>query len=74
MNTKYFFIAGAITSGLAFALETSERVVQQQYPFISNFTAYKADLHINTQTNESNDSSNTSETETNNEISEEITE
>ncbi|UTO28175.1 hypothetical protein [Bartonella harrusi] len=49
MNIRYFFIAGAITSGLALALQESDRIVNQEKDLIiTPYNAdevYKNDLH-----------------------------
>ncbi|UNE53934.1 hypothetical protein [Bartonella machadoae] len=48
MNIRYFFIAGAITSGLALALQESDRIVNQEKdPIITPYTVdevYNNDL------------------------------
>ncbi|WP_455481811.1 hypothetical protein V4P56_04990 [Bartonella sp. B35(2025)] len=68
MNIRYFFIAGAITSGLSFALGASEHAVtHQQYPFILPFTIPETNLHLPKHTNDQFDSLNTQEFKNNNE-------
>ncbi|MGF7157277.1 hypothetical protein [Bartonella heixiaziensis] len=47
MKIRYFFIVGAITSGLSLSLEASEHVVnQQQNPVISPYTNSEEDLNL----------------------------
>ncbi|WP_332060214.1 hypothetical protein [Bartonella sp. CB74] len=36
MNIRYFFIAGAMTSGLFLALKSSDHIVTQHYPSITS--------------------------------------
>ncbi|WP_336288683.1 MULTISPECIES: hypothetical protein [unclassified Bartonella] len=36
MNIRYFFIAGAMTSGLFLALKSSDHIVTQHYPSVTN--------------------------------------
>ncbi|EJF87757.1 hypothetical protein [Bartonella rattimassiliensis] len=45
MNIRYFFIAGAITSGLALALQESDRIVNQKpSPIAVPYTVEKTHL------------------------------
>ncbi|BBL53849.1 hypothetical protein MF1_11070 [Bartonella quintana] len=47
MNIRYFFIAGAITSCLAVALQESDHIViQQPEPVVAPFTVLETDLKI----------------------------
>ncbi|MBB4076261.1 hypothetical protein GGR08_000554 [Bartonella fuyuanensis] len=47
MNIRYFFIAGAITSGLALAIQESGRIVKQQpSPIVVPYTVEKTPLHF----------------------------
>ncbi|EJF82508.1 hypothetical protein MCU_01431 [Bartonella elizabethae Re6043vi] len=42
MNIRYFFIAGAITSGLALAIQKSDRIVNQApSPIVAPYTVEK---------------------------------
>ncbi|WP_074381581.1 hypothetical protein [Bartonella doshiae] len=41
MSIRYFFIAGAITSGLTLAIQTSDHIVAKQiYPIVAPYTEY----------------------------------
>ncbi|WP_019219537.1 hypothetical protein [Bartonella florencae] len=45
MNIRYFFIAGAITSGLALAIQESDRIVNKQpSPIITPYTVEETNL------------------------------
>ncbi|PIT68143.1 hypothetical protein [Bartonella tribocorum] len=47
MNIRYFFIAGAITSGLALAIQKSDRIVNQQpSPIVAPYTVEKTHLQF----------------------------
>ncbi|GAA5110444.1 hypothetical protein [Bartonella jaculi] len=47
MKIRYFFIVGAVTSGLALAFEASDHIVnQQQGPIISPYTSSEKDLNL----------------------------
>ncbi|WP_175869554.1 hypothetical protein [Bartonella gabonensis] len=47
MNIRYFFIAGAITSGLALAIQKSDRIVKQQpSPIVAPYTVEKTHLQF----------------------------
>ncbi|WP_208433520.1 hypothetical protein [Bartonella taylorii] len=47
MNVRYFFIAGAITSGLALALQESYRSVNKQpSPIVAPYTVEENDLEL----------------------------
>ncbi|WP_039758313.1 hypothetical protein [Bartonella queenslandensis] len=47
MNIRYFFIAGAITSGLALAIQKSDRIVNQQpSPIVAPYTVKKTHLEF----------------------------
>ncbi|PIT68144.1 hypothetical protein [Bartonella tribocorum] len=47
MNIRYFFIAGAITSGLALAIQKSDRIVNKQpSPIVSPYTDKKTHLQF----------------------------
>ncbi|WP_144754543.1 MULTISPECIES: hypothetical protein [Bartonella] len=47
MNIRYFFIAGAITSGLALAIQKSDRIVNQApSPIVAPYTVKKTHLHL----------------------------
>ncbi|WP_375615897.1 MULTISPECIES: hypothetical protein [unclassified Bartonella] len=47
MNIRYFFIAGAITSGLALAIQNSDRIVNKQpSPIVAPYTVEKTYLQF----------------------------
>ncbi|WP_375662342.1 MULTISPECIES: hypothetical protein [unclassified Bartonella] len=47
MNIRYFFIAGAITSGLALAIQKSDRIVNKQpSPIVAPYTIEKTNLQF----------------------------
>ncbi|WP_273719234.1 MULTISPECIES: hypothetical protein [Bartonella] len=47
MNIRYFFIAGAITSGLALAIQKSDRIVNKQpSPIVAPYTGEKTHLQF----------------------------
>ncbi|UNF40249.1 hypothetical protein MNL09_07360 [Bartonella krasnovii] len=47
MNIRYFFIAGAVTSGLALAIQKSDRIVNQApSPIVAPYTVEKTHLHL----------------------------
>ncbi|EJF76572.1 hypothetical protein [Bartonella birtlesii] len=47
MNIRYFFIASAITSGLALAIQESDRIVNKQpSPIVTPYTVEKTDLQV----------------------------
>ncbi|QEE09787.1 hypothetical protein D1093_09505 [Bartonella kosoyi] len=47
MNIRYFFIAGAITSGLALAIQKSDRIVNQKpSPIVIPYTVEKTHLEF----------------------------
>lgn len=47
MNVRYFFIAGAITSGLALALQESDRIVNKQpSPIVAPYTVEENNLQL----------------------------
>ncbi|WP_142416092.1 hypothetical protein [Bartonella massiliensis] len=50
MNIRYFFIAGAVTSGLALAIQKSDRIVNQQpSPIVAPYTVEKIRLQFSKQ-------------------------
>ncbi|WP_375617159.1 hypothetical protein [Bartonella sp. AP58NXGY] len=47
MNIRYFFIAGAITSGLALAIQKSDHIVNQKpSPIVAPYTVEKTHLQF----------------------------
>lgn len=59
MNIRYFFIAGAITSGLALAIQKSDRIVNQQpSPIVAPYTVEKTHLEFFKQVKSSSDTLN----------------
>lgn len=59
MNIRYFFIAGAITSGLALALQKSDRIVNKQpSPIVAPYTVEKTHLEFFKQVKSSSDTLN----------------
>ncbi|WP_455476878.1 hypothetical protein [Bartonella sp. B41] len=69
MSTKFFFISSAITSGLAFALQSPDRIVSQHpMPFVAPFTIPETGLQIIEQTNDTLDTLNGLKPNGNNEI------
>ncbi|EJF83737.1 hypothetical protein [Candidatus Bartonella washoeensis] len=59
MKIRYFFIVGAITSGLTVAIEASEHIVnQQQETIVAPYTVHETDSNPPETTNETLDTSN----------------
>ncbi|WP_273719233.1 MULTISPECIES: hypothetical protein [Bartonella] len=47
MNIRYFFVAGAITNGLALAIQKSDRIVNKQpSPIVAPYTGEKTHLQF----------------------------
>ncbi|WP_455465879.1 hypothetical protein [Bartonella sp. B39] len=47
MNIRYFFIASAVISGLALAVQESDSIVNKQpSPVVANYTVHKTDLQF----------------------------
>ncbi|WP_144756162.1 hypothetical protein, partial [Bartonella saheliensis] len=47
MNIRYFFIASAVTSGLALAIQQSDRIVNTKpSPIVAPYTVEKTHLHF----------------------------
>ncbi|WP_375686071.1 hypothetical protein [Bartonella sp. AP65SXKL] len=59
MNIRYFFIAGAITSGLALAIQKSDRIVNKQpSPIVAPYTIEKTNLQFVKQVRDTSDTLN----------------
>ncbi|WP_375650525.1 hypothetical protein [Bartonella sp. OT172YNZD] len=59
MNIRYFFIAGAITSGLALAIQKSDRIVNKQpSPIVAPYTIEKTNLQFFKQVRNTSDTLN----------------
>ncbi|WP_330168130.1 hypothetical protein [Bartonella grahamii] len=59
MNIRYFFIAGAITSGLALAIQKSDRIVNKQpSPIVAPYTIDKTYLRFFKQVRNTSDTLN----------------
>ncbi|ACS51866.1 hypothetical protein [Bartonella grahamii] len=59
MNIRYFFIAGAITSGLALAIQNSDRIVNKEpSPIVAPYTIEKTNLQFFKQVRDTSDTLN----------------
>ncbi|WP_375658651.1 hypothetical protein [Bartonella sp. MR30HLJHH] len=59
MNIRYFFIAGAITSGLALAIQNSDRIVNKEpSPIVAPYTIEKTNLQFVKQVRDTSDTLN----------------
>ncbi|WP_208436964.1 hypothetical protein [Bartonella taylorii] len=75
MNIRYFFIASAVTSGLALAIQSSDSIANKQpSPIVASYTVYETDSQLLKPVSNTSDTLNILEVQSNDETQTEDTE